>query len=138
MSCDRNNGRVLSGSPHLQYWLAITCLFYPLSWYALTQSYTHLLQHTLQNIGKQQPRNDLEVVRRVFSSPEYEQSAAPLRRKARYPHSVYSIERAGHSFGIHHSVTPAASQAGRVRSGQCEALRSAFGIPDRRDLLPLD
>ena len=29
--------------------LAITrTLFYPLSWYALTQSDTHLLQHTLQ------------------------------------------------------------------------------------------
>lgn len=28
----------------------------------------------------------------------YRQSAAPLRRKARYSHSVYSIEGAGHSF----------------------------------------
>lgn len=191
----------------------IPTLFNPLAWYAITQSDTHLLQHTLQTQENNNNHEcDLEVVRRVFSSPEYEhlgsptkksqkyraeyqvkalsdrretqlrydnlrkmlaagkypdsssstwtsrgcqrrgrcsrnmpsipltcrQSAAPLRRKARYPHSVYSIERAGRSFDIHHSVTPAASQAGRVRSGQCEAVRSAFGIPDRRDLRPLD
>ena len=31
----------------------IPTLLYSLSWYALTQSDTHLLQHTLQNIEKQ-------------------------------------------------------------------------------------
>ena len=56
----------------------IPTLFNPLAWYAITQSDIHLLQHTLQTQeNNNNHKSDLEVIRRVFPSPEYKQSAAP-------------------------------------------------------------
>ena len=52
--------------------LAITPLFLSFGLVCLHSKWHSFVATHTSNIGKQQPRNDLEVFRRVFSSPEYE------------------------------------------------------------------